>query len=94
MADFCAAQWPNLGPAGGLWTCTLDTGHDGDHEAHGPEGRLHSPSSIIPQGHEAVLPIGECPECDREITPECDDGECPWRGCWVTETVSEANRIP
>lgn len=57
---FCGAMWPNLGPAGRLWTCTLDAGHDGDHEARGPGGRLlrSSPSSSIPQGDEAILPFG------------------------------------
>lgn len=30
----CGARWPNRGPAGGEWTCTLDRGHDGDHEAY------------------------------------------------------------
>lgn len=55
MTDFCRAQWPNLGPAGGLWTCTLDAGHDGDHEAQGPGGRrLGSASSFISQGDEAI----------------------------------------
>jgi len=39
----CGAFWPNLGPAGGRWTCTLDQGHDGYHEARGPRGgRLFS----------------------------------------------------
>ena len=55
----CGAMWPNLGPAGDLWTCTLDAGHDGDHEARGPGGRpLHSsPSSSIPQGDEAIFEV-------------------------------------
>jgi hypothetical protein len=50
-------MWPNLGPAGKLWTCTLDMGHDGDHEARGRDGAplLSSPSSAIPQGHEAIV---------------------------------------
>lgn len=54
---FCGEKWPNLGPAGGLWTCTLDVGHDGDHEARGPGGRrlYSSPSSTIPQGDEEIL---------------------------------------
>jgi hypothetical protein len=56
MADFCGARWPNLGPAGGLWTCTLDAGHDGDHEARGVGGaRLASRSSIIPRDDEAII---------------------------------------
>lgn len=58
MIQHCGVRWPNLGPAGGLWTCTLEAGHDGDHEARGPGGKplLASPSSVIPQGHEAILP--------------------------------------
>ena len=48
----CGVKWPNLGPAGGMWICTLDEGHDGDHAATGPGGeRLNSASSIIPQDH-------------------------------------------
>lgn len=35
----CGARWPNRGPAGGRWTCTLDQGHDGDHKATGNGGR-------------------------------------------------------
>lgn len=36
----CGARWPNRGPAGGRWTCTLDKDHDGDHEAGTPgDGR-------------------------------------------------------
>jgi len=55
----CGVQWPNLGPAGGVWTCTLDAGHDGDHEAHGRGGRpLNDRSSVIPQGHPDILPAG------------------------------------
>lgn len=54
----CAAQWPNLGPAGGLWTCTLDAGHDGDHEAHGHSGLCADRSAVIPQGHEAIIGEG------------------------------------
>ena len=51
----CGARWPNLGPAGDMWTCTLDAGHDGDHEARGTGGRhLFDRSSVIPQGHSAV----------------------------------------
>jgi hypothetical protein len=63
MADFCGAQWPNLGPAGGIFTCTLDTGHDGDHEARGLGGAplLASPSSVIPQGDDAILREGRSP---------------------------------
>jgi len=63
MTDFCGAQWPNLGPAGNVWTCTLDAGHDGDHEARGPGGKplLASPSSVIPQDHEAILYSGKEP---------------------------------
>lgn len=39
----CGATWPNRGPAGGRWTCTLDAGHDGDHAATGPGGNpVHS----------------------------------------------------
>lgn len=55
IRPICGAQWPNLGPAGGLWTCTLDQGHDGDHEAHGPAGLCADRSAVIPQGHEAIL---------------------------------------
>jgi hypothetical protein len=52
----CGAMWPNLGPAGGEWTCTLDRGHDGDHEAlgHG-QRRLFTDGSTIPQGHPDIL---------------------------------------
>lgn len=54
-APHCGVQWPNLGPAGDKWTCTLDKGHDGDHEATGPAGRkLASPSAVIPQDHDAL----------------------------------------
>lgn len=51
----CGAQWPNLGPAGQLWTCTLDAGHDGFHEAYGLNGPCRDRSSVIPQGHEALF---------------------------------------
>ena len=51
-APSCGVKWPNLDPAGGMWTCTLDEGHDGDHVATGPGGkRLGSASSVIPRGH-------------------------------------------
>lgn len=56
FGPMCGAQWPNLGPAGGLWTCTLDEGHNGNHEAHVTSGELaNDPSSVIAQGHEAIL---------------------------------------
>lgn len=77
----CAAQWPNLGPAGGAWTCTLDKGHDGDHEARGPGGRpLNSPSSIIPQGDDEILYPIPCPGgCGCRLgTDDADRLEC---GC-------------
>lgn len=32
----CGARWPNRDFAGGRWTCTLDRGHEGDHEAGTP----------------------------------------------------------
>lgn len=45
----CGALWPNRGPAGNSWTCTLDKGHEGNHEAWGPggpvTGRLFSSAS-------------------------------------------------
>lgn len=53
---YCGVRWPNLGPAGGLWTCTLDENHDGDHQALGTGGKkLNSPSSVIPQGHPEIV---------------------------------------
>jgi hypothetical protein len=53
---YCGVRWPNLGPAGGLWTCTLDAGHGGDHIATGPVGRrLNSYSSVIPQDHPDII---------------------------------------
>ena len=52
----CGAKWPNLGPAGDMWTCTLDRDHDGDHEAHVTGGRLaHDASAVIPQGHPDIV---------------------------------------
>ena len=51
----CGVRWPNLGPAGGAWICTMDKDHDGDHEAHGPAGLCADRSAVIPQGHEAIL---------------------------------------
>ena len=56
--ELCPARWPNLGPAGGIWQCTLNVGHVGDHEARGVGGAplLASPSSIIPQDDDAILP--------------------------------------
>jgi hypothetical protein len=35
----CGARWPNTGPAGREWTCTLDADHDGDHAATGAGGK-------------------------------------------------------
>ncbi len=56
----CLVQWPNLGPAGGLWTCTLDLGHEGDHKAHVTGDALaFDKSAVIPQGHSAI--IGHAP---------------------------------
>ena len=56
VVPHCGAQWPNLGPAGGLWTCTLDAGHDGDHEAHKTGGMLVADrSGVIPQGHPDII---------------------------------------
>lgn len=49
----CAARWPNRGPAGGQWICTLDKGHDGDHEAGTPgDGRPFF--SSVPQDDDEV----------------------------------------
>ena len=60
----CGARWPNLGPAGGLWTCTLDPDHildpDSDHEAHVGVGKLaNDRSAVIPQGHPDIVEEGE-----------------------------------
>lgn len=53
---FCGAQWPNLGPAGGCWICTLDAGHDGWHQAEVGNGvSAADPSAEIPQGHPDIL---------------------------------------
>lgn len=49
---YCGARWPNRGPAGARWTCTLDRGHDGDHEATGLYGR--PVYSSAPQGDEEI----------------------------------------
>lgn len=49
----CGARWPNRGPAGGRWICTLDRGHDGDHEAGIPaDGRPFY--SSVPQDDDEI----------------------------------------
>ncbi len=74
----CGVLWPNLGPAGRTWTCTLGKDHDGDHEARGPGGReLASASAVIPQDHPDILVCpGGC-GC-RAGTDDADRREC---GC-------------
>jgi hypothetical protein len=49
----CGARWPNRGPAGDWWTCTLDRGHEGDHEAGVPaDGRPFY--SSVPQDDDEI----------------------------------------
>jgi hypothetical protein len=61
VVPHCGVTWPNLGPAGGLWTCTLDVGHGGDnHEARRTGGHLVSDrSGVIPKGHSSIITAGD-----------------------------------